>query len=82
MKGVEHHNCGNKIFSTSFYDAMKSKVKVNKKSDDSKTNCIKDEQLKHEKEEDHVWPMMREDDPGFEWTDNDEIVEWNFSLHF
>ena len=46
------------------------------------TNDIKDEQLNSKTEDDHVWPIMREDDPGCEWTDNDEIVGGSFPFLF
>ena len=66
---------------------MKSKEKCDKKcdelkTDNVKTNDIKDEQLNSKKEDDHVWPIMREDDPGCEWTDNDEIVGGSFPFLF
>ena len=46
------------------------------------TNDIKDEQLNSKTEDDHVWPIMREDDPGCEWTDNYEIVGGSFPFLF
>jgi len=86
VKGVEHHNYGNKRFSKSLNDTMKSKKSDKKcddlKTDNVKTNGIKDEQSNSKKEDDHVWPIMREDDPGCEWTDNDEIVGGSFSFPF
>ena len=46
VKGVEHHNYGNKRFSKYLYDAIKSKEKSDKKPDGINTNEIKDEQSK------------------------------------
>ena len=43
LERVEHHNYGNKRFSKSLNDAIKSKEKSDKKSDHFKTNGIKDE---------------------------------------
>ena len=34
------------------------------------------------KKEDHVWPIMREENPGCEWTKNDEIVGSIFPFLF
>ena len=54
VKVVEHHNYGNKRFSKSLNDAIKSKEKSDKKfddvmTDDFKTNDIKDEQSNSKK---------------------------------
>ena len=53
VKGVEYHNCRNRIFSKSLHDAIKSKEKSDKKSDDVNENDIKDYQSKSKKEEYH-----------------------------
>ena len=49
VKGVEHHKYGNKRFSKSLHNAIKSKEKPDSKLDDAMTNDIKDERSKSKK---------------------------------
>ena len=82
MKGYEHHNHGNKSFSKNLHDIVKSKDENQKSSsfDDLKSQIS--EKVKSVKNNDCVWPIMRDDDPSCEWTENDEIVGGCFPFLF
>ena len=64
------------------HEIIKSKDKEGKSTEETDKHSFVPEDLNKDKVEDHVWPIMREDEPGCEWTENNEIIGGYFPFLF
>ena len=75
IQNAEHQNYGNKRFAKTLHEYIKTEDKV-----EAEKNKEEDENKKEQKEE--IWPIMRDDNPMCEFTNNDEIIGGCFPYLF